>query len=81
MVAYNGDGRIQSLQELPDGTTYVFQEWVAGTFVNPYQLEGITAYGQTRADIPWWLAAGILFGLWTFDMSSQATGGWKLRTP
>lgn len=77
MLAYNGDGRIQSLKELPDGSTYVFQEWTAGTFVNPYRLEPIVVVAQ--ADMPWWLGLGLLFALWTFDMSSQATGGWDLR--
>lgn len=77
MIAYNGDGRIQSLKELPDGTTYVFQEWTAGTFVNPYRLEPITAVA--RAGMPWWLGLGILSLLWTFDLSTQATGGWKLK--
>jgi hypothetical protein len=77
MVALNGDGRIQSLKELPDGNTFVFREWDAGTYANPYQLPGITAYAT--AGIPWWLAAGILFGLFTFDISSQAAGGWDLR--
>lgn len=80
MLAEFGDGRIQSLKELPDGGHYVFQEWTAGTFVNPYELEGITAHGTARADIPWWLALGILFSLWSFDMSSQATGGWTLKS-
>jgi len=77
MLAYNGDGRIQSLQELPNGTMYVFQEWVAGTFTNPYRLEPIVA--TARAGMPWWLGAGLLFALWSFDMSSQATGGWTLK--
>lgn len=39
MVAAFGDPRIQSLQELPDGSTYVFRDYEAGTFVNPYRME------------------------------------------
>lgn len=77
MIAYNGDGRIQSLKELPDGTSYVFMEYDAGTFVNPYKLEGITAYAE--AGMPWWAALGLLLALWTFDLSAQSTGGWKLK--
>ena len=76
MLAEYGDGRIQALKELPDGTHYVFQSWEAGTFTNPYRLDPLT--GTARAGIPWWVGAGLLFALWSFDMSSQATGGWKL---
>lgn len=78
MLALNGDGRIQSLKELPDGGTYVFQEWVEGTYANPYQLDGITAYAE--AGLPWWVTLGLMFALVTLDFSGQATGGWKLRS-
>lgn len=73
MLAAFGDGRIQALKELPDGSTYVFQEWTAGTFINPYELEGITAHGTARADIPLWLAVGLLGLLWTGGFSLEAS--------
>lgn len=72
-MALKGDGSIKSLRELPNGDMYVFQSWEAGTFVNPYRLEGITAYAT--AGIPWWLAAGMILALWTADLSVQAAGG------
>lgn len=72
MIAHNGDGRIQSLRELPDGDVFVFREWDGGTFVNPYQIPGITAYGTARAGMPTWAALGLLFALFTADMSWQA---------
>ncbi len=61
MLAYNGDGRIQVLEELPDGTTYVFQEWVGGTYANPYELEPLEVV--VGRGFPWWGAAGILVAI------------------
>lgn len=76
MIAHNGDSSIKSLEELPDGSTYVFQEWTAGTFVNPYRLEGLTV--TARAGLPWWAAAGLLFLLWTGSFSIEATSPWTI---
>lgn len=58
MIAAFADPTIKSLKELPDGSTYVYQEWTAGTFVNPYQLEPIIAYGSRG--FPWWGWAALL---------------------
>lgn len=77
MLAYNGDGRIQSLKETPTGEYFLAYEWPSGTFTDPYRLPGITAVAQ--AGIPWWAAAALWFTLLTADLSFQATGGWVLR--
>lgn len=77
MVAYNGDATIKSLKELSDGRTYVYREWTGGTYANPYELEGITAYAT--AGLPWWIWAGLYIGVLTTDFAGQATGGWGLR--
>ena len=79
MIAAAGLDDIKSLRELPNGDTFVFQSWEAGTYVNPYELEGITAYAT--AGIPLWLAAVLLGLLVTADLSGQAAGGFQLGDP
>lgn len=73
MIAAFSDGAIKALRELPNGDMYTYQEWTAGTFVNPYQLEGITAYAT--AGFPWWLGLGLLGLLLTADLSFQSANG------
>lgn len=60
MLELNGDGRIQSLKELPGGGYYLALELTEGSYLNPYTLPGITAVGTRRAGIPWWVGAGVL---------------------
>lgn len=76
MLAYNGDGRIQSLEEREDGTYRLAFEWTEGTYTDPYEIPG---FEVVAAGVPWWASAGLLLALFGFDMSSQAAGGWTLK--
>lgn len=78
MLAHNGDGRIQSLLERPDGSYWLAMDLTEGSYANPYELPGITAVAE--AGIPWWLYLGLLFGLITADLSFQAAGGWQFKS-
>lgn len=79
MLAYNGDGRIQSLKELPNGEYWLAMEWAEGTYENPYELPPLEVVAEAGLH-PLLSLLGI-FLLLTFDFSSQATGGWTLKTP
>lgn len=78
MIAYNGDGRIQSLKKLPDGSYFVVLDWEGGTFQNPYEMEPLVV--TARAGIPWWVSLALLFSIFTLDMAGQSQGGWRFRT-
>ena len=81
MIQVFSDSTIKSLRELPNGSTYVYQEWTAGTFVNPYQLEPLVV--TATAGGGWllkFLGIGLLFGLFTVDMAGQSRGGIKLKS-
>lgn len=68
MLALNGDGKILALEETPDGRYLVAMEWfdgeagagITGTYLDPFQVEGITAYGTRRAGLSWALGLGLL---------------------
>jgi len=72
MLAYNGDGRIQALEELEDGSTYVFLDWVGGTQANPYELDPLVV--TASRGLPWWGALGILAAV-----VAAGAGGLRLR--
>jgi hypothetical protein len=76
MLAYNGDGRIMALRELPSGDTYVYRELTEGSFADPYRLDPIVVTAE--AGLGKWFGLGLLLGLITFDVSGRAAGGWQI---
>lgn len=70
MLAYNGDGRIQALEETDEGRYVLHSEYVdgLGTELNPYQVAGVT----TQADGRPWLWIGILILAWGLNLAGQA---------